>query len=140
LPSSWGQRREDEEFVAMVHAYRHTGGVANADEVVRLLRKRAQQPISTLARWIVSRRAVSFSWQGQTLLPMFQFDPVDMSLRDSAREVVQELSGAFDDWGIAHWFARPNLRLEERAPVDVVLIDPAAVLAAAREDRFVVRG
>jgi hypothetical protein len=124
----------------MVQAYRRTGGLVSSDEVVPLLRRRIAQPISLLARWIVDRSVVSFVWQSQTLLPLFQFDLSDMSLRSGAAEVVAELTGAFDDWDLATWFARPNSWLRDAAPVDVIDADQPAVLQAARADRYIARG
>jgi len=128
------------QHLQMVQAYRRTGGLLSTDEVVPLLRRRTAQPISVLARWIVARNVVSFVWQSQTLLPLFQFDLSDMSLRCGTAAVVGELSGAFDDWDLATWFARPNSWLRDAAPVDVIDTDQPAVLQAARADRYIVRG
>ncbi len=55
-----------------------------------------QQGPSVLARWIALRQVVSFEWQAQTWLPLFQFDRRDMSIHPE----------------LAHWFARPNSSLE----------------------------
>lgn len=140
LPASWGHRLEDRQFLNMVRAYRATGGLANGDEVARLLRKRSEQPISMLARWIVDRSVVSIVWQSQTLLPLFQFDLADMSLRSGTSAVIRELVDAFDDWEIAHWFAQPNTWLDGAAPVDNMASDQSAVLSAARADRFIALG
>jgi hypothetical protein len=71
---------------------------------------------------------------------MFQFDMSNMSLRRGLPEVVEELSGVFDDWELASWFVQPNCWLHDAAPVDVIADDPAAVLRAARADRFIARG
>jgi acyl-CoA synthetase (AMP-forming)/AMP-acid ligase II len=139
-PECGGRRVEDKQFVAMAHAYRRSGGLASGDEVARLLRKRCDQPISMLARWIVDRSVVSFVWQSRTLLPMFQFERSNMSLCRGVSEVVQELSAVFDEWALATWFAQPNSWLHDAAPVDVIAGDPAEVLWAARADRFVARG
>jgi acyl-CoA synthetase (AMP-forming)/AMP-acid ligase II len=124
----------------MVHAYRRAGGLVSSDEVALLLRRRTAQPISLLARWIVARNVVSFEWQLQTLVPLFQFDLSDMSLRCGTAEVIEELSGAFDDWDLARWFAQPNSWLRNAAPVDVIDADQPAVMQAARADRYIARG
>jgi hypothetical protein len=124
----------------MIHTYRRTGGLVNCDEAALLLRRHREQPISVLARWIVARAVVSFSWQSQTLLPLFQFDLCDMSLRHGAAEVIGELSGVFDNLDLAAWFTEPNAWLANAAPVDALETDQPAVLQAARADRFVVRG
>jgi hypothetical protein len=124
----------------VLHAFRRTGGLVNGDELTFLLRGRTSQPISMLARWIVERRVVSFGWHGERLLPMFQFDRADMTVRRPVSAILDEFEGTFDDWDLATWFALPNAWLAHDAPVDALALDPHAVLQAARADRFIARG
>jgi hypothetical protein len=128
------------EFAVMRHAYRRTGGLVRGDEIARGLGERLEQPISVVARWIVSRTVVSFDWRSQILLPLFQFDAADMLPRPAIAAVVQELMNVFDDWELAVWFAQPNGLLRYAAPVDAIARDASAVLSAARAERFVARG
>jgi len=121
---------------ATLQVYERTGGLARSDEVLSLLRQRTSQALSLLARWIVDQRVVSFEWQGQRLLPMFQFDPADMTIHRGAAAVLAELSGTFDDWELAAWFAEPNNGLQGRIPIEVLGVDLDAVLGAARADRL----
>ena len=139
-PTSKGPTGADARANEVLHAYRRKGGLASGDELTRLLRRHTSQPISMLARWIVERQVVSFAWQGEYLLPMFQFDPADMVVRRPVSAVLDEFDGAFDDWNAATWFALPNAWLGDEAPVDVLQRDPHAVLQAARADRFIARG
>ena len=44
------------------------------------------------------------------------------------------------DWTIAIWFAQPNSWLADQRPVDLLHCNLAAVVQAARADRFVARG
>jgi acyl-CoA synthetase (AMP-forming)/AMP-acid ligase II len=134
------QRLEGSQFLAMQCAYARNGGLASGDEVAQLLRWRSEQPISTLARWIVARTIVSFEWQSQTLIPLFQFDPSDMSPSAATVDVIRELSDVFDDWELASWFAQPNVWLHDAAPVVAIRKDQLGVLQAARADRFIARG
>ena len=124
----------------MERAFSAHGGSAGGDEIVRRLRLRADQPLSTLARWIVGRSVVHFEWQDSTLIPVFQFDLPDMSLRPTVGQVLGELNPVFDDWDVALWFAQPNSWLRDMLPVDVLQSHPLEVLHAARADRFVARG
>ena len=124
----------------VLRAFRRTGGLVGGDELTFLLRVRTSQPISMLARWIVERRVVSFGWHGEYLLPMFQFDRADMTMRRPVSAILVEFDGTFDDWDLATWFALPNAWLEHVAPVDALAHDPHAVLQAARADRFIARG
>ena len=130
----------ERQFVAMQAVCRRSGGIASDDDVLLLLRRCSDQPLSKLARWIVSRHVVSFKWHARTWLPMFQFDPVDMSLRPGVAAVIRELSDVFDDWELMAWFTSPNEWLRDMAPVDAIAASPAAVFDAARADRFIAGG
>ena len=136
----WADRVEDRQLAAMACGFQRHGGLATGDDIVRLLRHRSDQPISTLARWIVERNVVHFAWQGTTLLPLFQFDRYRMLLNPIVLRVVRELRDAFDDWEIALWFVTPNASTNGVAPVDAFESNPLAALAAARTDRFVALG
>jgi hypothetical protein len=127
-------------FSALASAYRRCGGLACGDELLRLAGSRIPQPISALARRIVSREVISLSWQSVVLLPMFQFELPTMSLREGPRRVLLELDGVFDDWELARWFVEPNCWLADAAPIDRIDNDLPGVLQAARADRFIARG
>jgi hypothetical protein len=138
---AWRHVTQERQLLAMLAAYRRTGGVASGDEVAGLLlQKHRDQTLSTVARWIVARQVVSFTWQCRTLLPLFQFDASTMSLRAPVTAVLDELSCAFDEWELALWFAEPNAWLGDAVPADRILVDAPAVLKAAQADRFIARG
>ena len=130
----------DADSTAMLQAYERTGGLLDSDEAMLLLRRRTSQPISLLARWIVQQSALSFEWGSERLFPVFQFDRSHFSVRSEVRAVLLELSGTFDDQELAAWFAAPNSWLGGAAPLDVLEADLAAVLDAARADRYIARG
>ena len=134
------RRIEDREFLLMSQAYSLHGGLASGDELAWRLRHHCDQPISTLAKWIVKREIVNLVWRSQILVPVFQFTNATMGVRPVVREVMTELEGVFDDWEIAAWFAQPNAFLRNERPVDLVNIDDGSLLQAARADRFVARG
>jgi hypothetical protein len=48
-----------------------------------------------------------------------------------------ELKGVMIDNEVAGWFAQPNTWLGGAVPAQKLMIDPPAVLASARVDRFV---
>ena len=83
---------------------------------------------------------VTIQWRSQTLLPLFQFDLQSSSLRPPIERVIAELTGVFDDFELAIWFAQPNSWLDGAMPVHVLGRDVPAVLGAARADRFVATG
>ena len=132
--------RHDQWLSDVSLAYASRGGVASGDEIARMLRPYLTQPLSTLARWIVGRAVVSFSWRERTLVPLFQFNRGDMSIRAGVREALTELAPAFDEWESAAWFIEPNRWLGGAAPADVLGRDLATLVDAARADRFVATG
>lgn len=134
------RRLEDRQFLEMERSYARSGGIATGDDLTRRLRRWSEQPLSTIARWIVDRRIVCFEWQGQTLAPLFQFNLNDMTIRSGVTSVVNELKDVFDMWELAVWFAQPNTWLDDDCPVDEIVTRPQDVLQAARSDRFIALG
>ena len=125
------------EPVAIALPYRRTGGLVSGDQAASLLGRYRDQPISQLARWIVARDIVSFECRGERLVPLFQFQLLDMSPRQCVTDVLSELVDAFeDDLEVAAWFTRPSCWLHDTAPLVMVEVDPSAVLQAARADRY----
>lgn len=128
------------QYAQMIDGFRASGGVLSGDQMALHLRTNCQQPISALARWIVDRQVLSFEWQTQILVPLFQFGSAPVAPRDGMRSAISELSEVFDDWDLAAWFARPNAWLNNARPADEIARDALAVFHAARADRFVALG
>lgn len=133
MPSSRG-------FVAMLTAYRGTGGTARGDDLAQLLEDRRQGDFVSLARRIVAGDVFGFEWRHTFWIPMFQFNPGDLSVNPRSKQVLAELSNDFDGWALAAWFAEPSSWLGGAKPVDLLDSDIAAVLGAARADRFIAAG
>jgi len=131
---------ELEQFATMQRAFLSCGGFVSAQEVTSRLRCLSDQPISKLARWIVSRGVVSIPWRAQTLMPTFQFDFTDMSIRPVCTDALAELRDVLNDWEVAVWFAEPNVWLNGRTPASLVEHGRNELVQAARADRFVARG
>lgn len=134
------RRFEDRELDVMTRVFTRTGGLVCADDIARLLRRHDHQPLSLLARWIVTRELVSVSANEQIFIPLFQFDLSSMTLPATLSAVLRELTPAFGEWDLALWFASPNAWLSNRAPAEVLWTDAALLLEAARADRFVAMG
>jgi hypothetical protein len=128
------------EHLRMVDAYLRNGGLVTSDEVATLLARHRPQAISVVAHWIVARKVLHFPWKSETMVPLFQFDACDMSLRPVVWDVLSELNGAFDGLELAQWFTTPNGWLGNMEPLAVLPVDPAAVRQAARGDRFLAKG
>ena len=130
-----GQR----QFAAMKHAFRFNGGFMDTDEIALRLRCCCDQPVSRLARWIVSRSVVCISWEAQTLMPGFQFARANMSIRPCCAAILDELRDLMDNWELGLWFAAPNAHLDYAAPVALLAREGAEVLRAARRERLLDR-
>lgn len=127
-------------FDAMIGAYKTCGGTARADDLAVLLEERNKGSFVSVAKRIVSRDIFSFEWQSHFWVPMFQFNPQDLSVKQEVRRVVHELTDVLDNWTLAWWFTEPNAWLKGRRPVDLVDGQFSDVLGAARADRFVAEG
>lgn len=130
----------DADFIALLQAFRSSGGLASGDELATRLHVQGKGGYSRLARWIVGRQAFSFSWHDHVWIPMFQFNQPEMSLHQGLRPVLGELAGVMDGWGLANWFARPNSALQGQSPASIWFKEWPEVFEAARLQRFVLKG
>jgi hypothetical protein len=127
----------DHQFVEMLNGYRSSGGLARLQDLVCSTCGGEVVDITKIASQISNRELVCFEWQSHAWLPLFQFNGLELAPYPQLLPVVQDLSCIFDPWELAHWFSQPNPWLSDRAPADMLLTDLAAVLQAARADRFV---
>ncbi|KIQ26145.1 hypothetical protein RT97_23100 [Variovorax paradoxus] len=128
------------QYREMEHAFRASGGFVSSDELVTLLMRRTEQPISQLAHWIVDRDVISFQWQLRTVLPLFQFDLSTVTPRPGVTAVIRELIPTLSDWDACLWFVAPNAWLADASPLEAISRDASAVLDAARGERYLLRG
>jgi len=119
-------------FIALLEAYRSTGGLAPANLLCRSLPADRRGDLGHLVRLIVDRRVFVLDWRGESWIPMFQFDDHDLSCKPGPALVRAELEGLTSGWAVATWFAEPNALLEGRRPVNLVASDLPHVLHAAR--------
>lgn len=125
---------------AMLAAFWDTGGIARGDDLARLLEERDRGESKRLPAMIASGHVFGFEWHREFWVPMFQFDLQNLTLKAGPGVVLAELSPVFNGWELASWFAEPNSSLHGSRPVDMLDSDLAAVLEAARVDRFVAAG
>ena len=122
----------DHQFITLLDAYRGSGGLAPAQEVLALFRRHRNDGPATLTHLIIDKSVICFGWQSTIWLPLFQFRPADMSTLPGLDPVLAELNSSFDAWQLANWFAQPNSWLDGDTPTRLLGIDPQAVLTAAR--------
>lgn len=133
-------RRTDSPARELAGRYAAHGGVARGDEVAGLLRACMEQPVSALARWIVCGDLVRIQDGEQWLLPLFQFDFRRGRLLDAVTLAVRELRDPLEPDAIARWFVEPHPLLRGTPPARLAAVDAAAVVDAARFERWWARG
>jgi UDP-2,3-diacylglucosamine pyrophosphatase LpxH len=121
-------------------AYGMAGGVAHGDELATLLRSHTAQATSLVAHWIADNTAVSWQDASGWTLPLFQIDLPRATLRQGMAQVMHELRGLLDDDEVVAWFVRPNGWLGGQLPALALATQAAAVVNAARADRYVASG
>ncbi len=94
----------------------------------------------TLESALSSRRLVRVVHRERLLVPSFQFEGGALRWRVGTQEVLDELRGAYDDDEIAMWFSTPSPWLDGSTPAKTLAWSFQSVIAAARVDRYVVRG
>ncbi len=130
----------DMQFIALLDGFRPSGGLVRAQEVLELFLRRGGPDLATLARWMARCEVLCLEWNGQSWLPMFQFDRVAMVPRPQLEPVLAELNPVFSPWALAAWCAQPNPWLDGERPADVLVSHAPEVLNAARADRFAALG
>lgn len=128
--------RDAEELHFMLGVYSRTGGVIPGDEVASAMADHYDRPAFRLARWVVDREIVSFSWRTVLLLPRFQFHGPSLGRPSAIVTAMHDLREVLSDWDAALWFALPNAELNDSAPADCFSLDPSAVCRAAANRRF----
>ncbi len=130
----------DTGFIALCKAYRASGGIARGDDLAHWMVGRGQGGGLHLAALIVGGQAFSLEWRQTFWVPMFQFSPLQPAWGDGARQVLAELGTVLDGWQLAAWFVRGNTWLAGQRPLDLLASHLPRVLAAARADRYVIKG
>lgn len=133
--TSLGEAPTMDRFVALRGALRGSGGIAQGDDLARLLEDHRLGDFVSLARLVAHHDVFGFEFRESFWIPMFQFDLRDLSLTRGAAPVVAQLAEVFNGWMLAEWFACPNPCLGNWRPVDVLEETPSEVLSAARVAR-----
>jgi hypothetical protein len=119
-------------FIALLQAFRSTGGTAPGEILGPLLEEHRLGEAVSLAKLVFTGQIFGFDWRGSLWVPMFQFDPLDLSPSRPVQQVRAALPALWPQWTVAAWFADPNARLDGRRPADAMTHDQTAVRAAAQ--------
>lgn len=128
----WGEAPEGNGFVGLLHAFFDSGGTLEAEAVDRLLLACRGAQAGGLSDLLATRQVFAFEWRHSLWVPMFQFDPNDLSVRPGSQRVRDELPVLWSGWNQASWFASPNIWLGGCTPVAVIHLALADTEAAAR--------
>jgi len=134
------EMQKNQQFVDLLNAFRRSGGLARMPEVAARFQMHGFNNVSPLAGWINKREVISFEWQSRLWMPLFQFNPMGLTLRAGLSDVLAELPEAYDEWEVANWFAQPNPWLAACAPADMLAVAAAQVRNAARAEHFLEAG
>ncbi len=131
-------------FVAMLEAFRATGGTAPAEVLGGMLNDLQGCSANNLAELLHSGQVFGFEWRGSLWIPMFQFELESLEVKRGPQEVRAELPSLWAGWTLAGWFATAHTLLDEQRPVDMLNTRPSAVMYAAQlepitADRVLVR-
>ncbi|MDL2337003.1 MAG: hypothetical protein QFE16_04090 [Pseudomonadota bacterium] len=118
-------------FIALLEAFRATGGTAPGEIVGRLLEEHHVGDDVSLARLVYTGQVFGFEWRSSLWIPMFQFDVDDLSVRSGPQQVRAKLPTLWSGWRVASWFAQTNVWLDGQRPVDVIALNLEATLRAA---------
>ena len=119
-------------FVALLEAFRATGGTAPSDIVGRLLDDRPIGRFLSLATLVDTGQIFGFDWRNSLWIPMFQFDADKLSVRLGPQQIRAELPSGWPGWAVASWFATPCPKLGGQRPVDVIDSNLDEVMQIAR--------
>ncbi|MDP9995214.1 hypothetical protein J2W30_006205 [Variovorax boronicumulans] len=131
---------DDAGFVALLSAYRSTGGLVRGEDVAGHLTRQGGDGYVHLARLIVAGDVLHIRWSGHVWLPLFQFNRPALDVRPDVLKVLSELRTVMDACELMLWFVTPNAWMGGRKPVEMVNVSPCELYGAARADRFISRG
>lgn len=127
---------DDARFIGLLDAFRPLGGIAALRELERRARATREGQALHFAQWLSEGKLFALHWNGAHWFPLFQFRRVSMAPEPAMAHLLAELRATHDAWEFAAWLARPNGFLQGSAPASVIRHDAAAVVRAARADRF----
>jgi len=119
-------------FIAMLEAFRDSGGTAPASTLARLLHKHPVGCAMDMDALLDTGQVFGFLWRASLWVPMFQLDVQALTPKPEPQDVRAALPPAWSGWAVASWFAQPNAMLDGRKPVDLIEADAAVVQKAAQ--------
>jgi hypothetical protein len=105
-----------------------------ADEIAALAGLPAQLARQNLQEWKASGRIFSVEENGNEYYPLFALDPrAHYQPYPAVVEILSILGALLSPWGVAGWFVGLNGFLDDQRPQDLLAVDPAWVIDAAKD-------
>jgi hypothetical protein len=108
-------------------------GALTSAQVADLAGSRAANKAALAHRWRQEGRIFSVPHRGTNYFLGFQFDEQGQPI-PAVADVIRRLGGRMSEWGLALWLTASNGWLGDKRPVDLLRVDPEAVVRAADEE------
>ena len=106
-----------------------------SNEIAMLANFSNINPSSQPNKWKHAGKIFALRHEGVDYFPLYGLDPEQGFRPYSALErVIYVLDPMKDGWGMAFWFASPNIFLGGKRPKDALSDNPSGVLLAAKEE------
>ncbi|WP_298434941.1 hypothetical protein [Ottowia sp.] len=106
-----------------------------AAQVAELAGLSANNPSTQPNKWKRQHQIFALSHNGVDYYPGYGLDPdTGFRPRKELKAVLEVFGDRKDGWGLAYWFLAVNSFLGGRRPQDVLAVEPAQVVAAARDE------
>lgn len=122
-------------------AFAASGGLLTVGDLADGNDPESRSRFAQIAKGIATREILSFMWQSEPWVPMFQFDAgPDLLPRRALQPLFRLLVPLYDVWEVTNWFARPNQWLSGLRPVDLCADHVEALLDVAHLEHFIATG
>jgi len=96
-----------------------------------------EQSRDELREWKCAGNIFSLAYGDKEYFPLYAFDPASRFRPfSSLAAIITTFGSSKSDWAVALWFGSSNSYLEGQMPKDVMVVDPARVLDAARSETY----
>lgn len=127
--------KEAQMLAAAKRAVLESGDWLSAADIAQLADFATANPSSQPNKWKREGKIFAIRHNGNDYYPNFALDKsAGYRPRAGMRDVLKVFGEAKDGWGLAYWFASVNSFLGGKRPQDVLVTDPARVVAAAEDE------
>lgn len=112
-----------------------SGDWLTAAQIAQIPGFSATNPSDQPNKWKEDGQIFAVPHRGVDYFPGYALDPAtNYRPAEALAAVLAVFRGRKDDWGLAYWFASVNSFLGSKRPQDLLISEPARVVAAAEDD------